>query len=145
MDGRTTTISQRHATARRQRSLLGEALLLGERCARALDDEDVDRLDAWLEERATLLSCIAEQADLIAATARGDDDAELQADLDAIDGLRSRIAAMDEALAARLIERRDRCAKELGGLAAAGRAAAAYGFAPAAGRVVDPREEDRRA
>lgn len=145
MHGRTTTISQRHATARRQRSLLAEALLLGERCERALEDGDVDRLDATLEERASLLSCIAEQADLIASTARGNDDADLQADLDAIDELAARIVAMDETLAARLVERRDRCATELGGLAAAGRAAAAYGFAPASSRTVAPREEDRRA
>lgn len=145
MNGRTTTISQRHATARRQRSLLGEALLLGERCGRALDEGDVDRLDALLEERASLLTCISEQADLIAAGAGGEQGPELKADLDAIDELSARIAAMDEALAIRLVERRDRCARELAGLNTAGRAAAAYGFSPAAGRSDGPREEDRRA
>ncbi len=145
MSGRTTTISQRHATARRQRSLLDEAMSLTERCGRALDEESLERLDALLEERARLLSCIAEQANLIVATAGGSDDAQLQADLDAIDELTGRIAAMDESLAARLHERRDRCAKELGGLSVAGRAAAAYGLSPVTGAPMGPREEDRRA
>jgi hypothetical protein len=145
MNGKTTTISRRHATARRQRSLLGEALLIGGRCGRALDEGDVDRLDVLLEERASLLACIAEQAEIIAATAGGEQGEELKADLDAIDDLSARIAAMDETLAARLVERRDRCARELAGLNAAGRAAAAYGFSPAAARIAGPREEDRRA
>lgn len=145
MNGRTTIISQRHATARRQRSLLDEVVSITERCGRALDDGGVERLDALLEERAGLLSCIAEQAGIIAASAEGRDDDGLQADLDAIDELTARIAAMDESLATRLHERRDRCARELGGLNAAGRAAAAYGLSPASDATIGPREEDRRA
>ncbi|MEI7657838.1 MAG: hypothetical protein WCK33_07210 [Phycisphaerae bacterium] len=145
MNDTTTIISPRHATARRQRSLLGEAMSLGERCGHALDAGDLDRLDLLLEERALLLVRIAEQADVLAVSAGGVDAPELQADLDAIDDLRATIARHDERLVARLRERRDRCARELGGLHAAGRAAAAYGLTPAARTMDGPRAEDRRA
>lgn len=145
MNRTTTTISIRHATARRQRSLLAEAMSLTERCGHALDAGDLERLDLLLEERASLLVRIAEQADALAASAGGTDGPELQADLDAIDGLAASVARHDEGLVARLRERRDRCARELGGLHAAGRAAAAYGLAPSSATTSGPREEDRRA
>jgi hypothetical protein len=136
------TIDAQLGRAIRQHALLRDVASLGVECDRLIEEDSLERLSPILDERTRLLAVVAElsgqivsHADLRAATP------ELRNELEAIDRLVESIERDDAARFERMHARRDRCARELKEIVAAGRAAAAYGRTEAS----TARSEDRSA
>lgn len=131
-----------HASAIRQRELLGVVATLGVACDRAMEEGDTQRLIQLLDERRIVLTRIAEIAAQLSGAPRPVD-AATQHELDGIDAMIDRIGREDLERFDRMISCRDTLAQQLRGASSAGRAAAAYGR----GQALPPaaRSEDRRA
>ncbi|MCX5689654.1 MAG: hypothetical protein NTV94_07710 [Planctomycetota bacterium] len=137
-----TTSDSIHASAIRQRELLGVVAMLGSACDKAMEEGDTQRLVQLLDERRVVLTRIAEVALQLSSAPRPVDTAT-QRELDGIDAMIDQIGREDLERFDRMSKYRDDYALQLRGASHAGRAAAAYGRGQ--GAAVTARAEDCRA